>query len=75
MLNLTADQIRVKLAPREWETAKLFAKGYKNNEVAKMLTRSPKTICTLRCRIKNKLCIEDSIQWMDFLKLVAEYKA
>ena len=49
------------LSPRELETAMLLVQGLRQEEIARRLNRSPKTINTHKSRLFAKLGIDDSI--------------
>lgn len=49
-----------KLSNRELEVFRLIGRGYKTNEIAKMLNVSAKTINTHRYRLQEKLNLRDS---------------
>ena len=56
------------LTPREYEIALLIAEGHRLKDIAEKLSRSIKTIETHKQRIKVKMEITTSVQWMTFLR-------
>lgn len=56
------------LSTRENEVLGLSAMGHTVTEIAKSLTLSVKTVSTYKARIKQKLRIESSDEWMTLLR-------
>lgn len=56
------------LSARELQIAKLFAQGHKGSDIARLLGRSPKTVDSHKCRIKDKMEIYTGVQWMQYLR-------
>ena len=72
MVECTKDQLRKRLSTKELAIVKLYAKGHKCSEIARMLFRSVKTISTHRSRIKDKFGIVTDVEWMALLKKAGE---
>lgn len=56
------------LSGREKQVLKLIATGYRITDIAAQMFRSPKTITTHKERIKRKLGIKSSVEWMNLLR-------
>lgn len=60
--------ITSKLSAKEQRIAELYAIGHKTSDIAKMVFRSPNTVDSYRGRIRAKLNIRTSVEWMAFLR-------
>jgi DNA-binding CsgD family transcriptional regulator len=56
------------LSPREHQVLGLLAVGHRSKEIARQLFLSPKTVDTHRARIRAKMAIRTSVQWMELLR-------
>lgn len=56
------------LSKRERQVLDLLAAGHGVNEIGRKLIRSCKTISTHKARIRQKLAIKTSVEWMNLLK-------
>lgn len=56
------------LSTRENEVLWLSATGLTVTEIAKRLTLSVKTVSTYKARVKEKLGIKTSVEWMTLLR-------
>lgn len=63
------------LSKRERQVLDLLAAGHGVNEIGRKLVRSCKTISTHKARIRQKLAIKSSVEWMTLLRTMPEAKA
>lgn len=56
------------LSARERQILDLLAQGHRIMDIAAQLCRSPKTVETHKARIKEKLKVKTSVEWMTLLR-------